>query len=75
MLDMKMAIEPPQKYNSQISQKVNDAILKGMELDYQNRPQSITEWFKYLGIQTNKKPNPPNPLPYKRRGILKPLSL
>jgi serine/threonine protein kinase len=50
MLDMKMAIEPPQKYNSQISQKVNDAILKGMELDYQNRPQSITEWFKYLGI-------------------------
>ncbi|WP_371417489.1 formylglycine-generating enzyme family protein [Anabaena sp. UHCC 0187] len=47
-----MAIEPPQKYNSQISQKVNDAILKGMELDYQNRPQSITEWFKYLGIQS-----------------------
>ncbi|MBD2270162.1 SUMF1/EgtB/PvdO family nonheme iron enzyme [Anabaena sp. FACHB-1391] len=52
MLDMKMAIKPPQKYNSQISQKVNDAILKGMELDYQNRPQSITEWFKYLGIQS-----------------------
>ena len=52
MLDMKMAIEPPQKYNSQISQKVNDAILKGMELDYQNRPQSITEWFKFLGIQS-----------------------
>ncbi|OBQ42484.1 MAG: hypothetical protein AN484_17445 [Aphanizomenon flos-aquae WA102] len=52
MLDMKMAIEPPQKYNSQISQKVNDAILKGMELDYQNRPQSITEWFTFLGIQS-----------------------
>ncbi|GCL43954.1 bifunctional serine/threonine-protein kinase/formylglycine-generating enzyme family protein [Dolichospermum planctonicum] len=52
MLDIKMAIKPPQKYNSQISQKVNDAILKGMELDYQNRPQSITEWFKYLGIQS-----------------------
>jgi formylglycine-generating enzyme required for sulfatase activity/tRNA A-37 threonylcarbamoyl transferase component Bud32 len=52
MLDMKMAIEPPQKYNSQISQKVNDAILKGMELDYQNRPQSITEWFRFLGIQS-----------------------
>ncbi|MBO1072497.1 MAG: SUMF1/EgtB/PvdO family nonheme iron enzyme [Dolichospermum sp. DEX189] len=52
MLDMKMAIEPPQKYNSQISQKVNDAILKGMELDYQNRPQSIAEWFKFLGIQS-----------------------
>ena len=52
MLDMKMAIEPPQKYNSQISQKVNDAILKGMELDYQNSPQSITEWFTFLGIQS-----------------------
>ncbi|MTJ30401.1 bifunctional serine/threonine-protein kinase/formylglycine-generating enzyme family protein [Aphanizomenon sp. UHCC 0183] len=52
MLDMKMAIEPPQKYNSQISQKVNDAILKGMELDYQNRPQSISEWFRFLGIQS-----------------------
>jgi formylglycine-generating enzyme required for sulfatase activity len=52
MLDMKMAIEPPQKYNSAISQKVNDAILKGMELDYQNRPQSITEWFRFLGIQS-----------------------
>ena len=71
MLDMKMAIEPPQKYNSQISQKVNDAILKGMELDYQNRPQSITEWFKYLGIQTNKKPNPPNPPSLQEKGDIK----
>jgi formylglycine-generating enzyme required for sulfatase activity len=23
-----------------------------MELDYQNRPQSITEWFRFLGIQS-----------------------
>ncbi|WP_353929813.1 bifunctional serine/threonine-protein kinase/formylglycine-generating enzyme family protein [Okeanomitos corallinicola TIOX110] len=58
MLDLKMAIEPPQKYNSQISQKVNDAILKGMELDYRKRPQSMGEWFGYLGIE---KPNPPKP--------------
>ncbi|MFO5492623.1 MAG: SUMF1/EgtB/PvdO family nonheme iron enzyme, partial [Cuspidothrix sp.] len=50
MLDMKIPLEPPQKYNSAISQKVNDGSLKGMELDYRNRPQSITEWFKYLGI-------------------------
>jgi len=71
MLDMKMAIEPPQKYNSQISQKVNDAILKGMELDYQSRPQSITEWFKFLGIQTNKKPNPPNPPSLQEKGDIK----
>ncbi|MTJ08901.1 bifunctional serine/threonine-protein kinase/formylglycine-generating enzyme family protein [Anabaena sp. UHCC 0204] len=52
MLDMKMAIEPPQQYNSAISQKVNDAILKGMELDYRNRPQSIAAWFQFLGIQS-----------------------
>ncbi|MTJ20147.1 SUMF1/EgtB/PvdOfamily nonheme iron enzyme [Dolichospermum sp. UHCC 0352] len=71
MLDMKMAIEPPQKYNSQISQKVNDAILKGMELDYQNRPQSITEWFRFLGIQTNEKPNPPNPPSLQGNGDIK----
>ncbi|MBD2445127.1 SUMF1/EgtB/PvdO family nonheme iron enzyme [Dolichospermum sp. FACHB-1091] len=71
MLDMKMAIEPPQKYNSQISQKVNDAILKGMELDYQNRPQSITEWFTFLGIQSNKKPNPPNPPSLQEKGDIK----
>jgi formylglycine-generating enzyme required for sulfatase activity/tRNA A-37 threonylcarbamoyl transferase component Bud32 len=71
MLDMKMAIEPPQKYNSQISQKVNDAILKGMELDYQNRPQSITEWFRFLGIQTNEKPNPPNPPSLQEKGDIK----
>ena len=70
MLDMKMAIEPPQKYNSQISQKVNDAILKGMELDYQNRPQSITEWFKFLGIQTEE-PNPPNPPSLQGKGGIK----
>ncbi|WP_027400704.1 bifunctional serine/threonine-protein kinase/formylglycine-generating enzyme family protein [Aphanizomenon flos-aquae] len=70
MLDMKMAIGPPQKYNSQISQKVNDAILKGMELDYQNRPQSIREWFTFLGIQTEK-PNPPNPPSLQGNGEIK----
>ena len=70
MLDMKMVIEAPQKYNSQISQKVNDAILKGMELDYQNRPQSITEWFRFLGIQTEE-PNPPNPPNLQGKGDIK----
>jgi formylglycine-generating enzyme required for sulfatase activity len=52
MLEMKMAIEPPQTYNSRITDKVNDGILKGMELDYRKRPQSIKEWFSYLGIQS-----------------------
>ncbi|MBE9218608.1 bifunctional serine/threonine-protein kinase/formylglycine-generating enzyme family protein [Dolichospermum flos-aquae] len=51
MLDMNIALEPPQKYNADISQKVNDAILQGMELDYQKRPQSIEEWFMLLGIK------------------------
>ncbi|MFM6027063.1 MAG: SUMF1/EgtB/PvdO family nonheme iron enzyme [Dolichospermum sp.] len=51
MLDMNIALEPPQKYNSNISQKVNDAIVKGMELDYRKRPQSVEEWFILLGIK------------------------
>jgi formylglycine-generating enzyme required for sulfatase activity len=42
-----------------------------MELDYQNRPQSITEWFRFLGIQTNEKPNPPNPPSLQEKGDIK----
>ncbi|MBD2145291.1 bifunctional serine/threonine-protein kinase/formylglycine-generating enzyme family protein [Sphaerospermopsis sp. FACHB-1194] len=52
MLDLKMAIEPPKKSHPHISDQVSDAILKGMELDYRKRPQSIKEWFIDLGIQT-----------------------
>jgi serine/threonine protein kinase len=37
---------PPKKHNPLISDRVNDAILKGMELEPQNRPQSVQEWLE-----------------------------
>lgn len=39
---------PPQKHNPKISPRTNLAILKGMELLPQNRPQSVTEWLTML---------------------------
>jgi serine/threonine protein kinase len=37
--------------NSSISDRVNQAIIKGMELKPENRPQSINEWLSLLNIQ------------------------
>lgn len=39
------------KINSSISDKVNQAIIKGMELKPENRSQSINEWLSLLSIQ------------------------
>ena len=39
---------PPIKHNSQISARVNRAIIQGMALKPQNRPQSIPEWLQLL---------------------------
>ncbi|BAY60937.1 serine/threonine protein kinase [Calothrix brevissima NIES-22] len=38
-------LEEPKSINSSISDKVNQAILKGMEVKLENRPQSIQEWL------------------------------
>jgi len=38
----------PQQHNSTISDRTNLAILKGMELHPENRPQSIDEWLNIL---------------------------
>jgi serine/threonine-protein kinase len=38
----------PKELVSQISDEVNRAILKGMELEPENRPQSMQEWLKLL---------------------------
>ncbi|MFM2061939.1 MAG: hypothetical protein RLZZ507_1609 [Cyanobacteriota bacterium] len=45
-------LQPPQKYNQNISDKVNAAILKGMELEPQNRPQTVREFRELLGLLT-----------------------
>ncbi|WP_204105951.1 MULTISPECIES: serine/threonine-protein kinase [Spirulina sp. CCY15215] len=44
-------LTPPQQYNPQISSAVNQAILKGMELSYGDRPQSVREWLGLLQKQ------------------------
>jgi serine/threonine protein kinase len=43
-------LSPPQKFNQQISDKVNTAILKGMELEPVNRPQTVREFREILGL-------------------------
>ena len=48
-------LTPPKQFNSEISDRVNAAIMKGMELEPQNRPQSVQEWLDLL----MPKPAPP----------------
>jgi eukaryotic-like serine/threonine-protein kinase len=43
-----IALTPPKQFNSEISDRVNAAIMKGMELEPQNRPQSVQEWLDLL---------------------------
>jgi serine/threonine protein kinase len=41
-------LKSPQQINSTISDRVNQAILKGMELEPENRPQTMQEWLELL---------------------------
>ncbi|MCC3593546.1 serine/threonine-protein kinase [Microcoleus sp. PH2017_28_MFU_U_A] len=38
----------PKQYDNKISDRVNAAIIKGMEFEPQNRPQSVQEWLDLL---------------------------
>ncbi|MHC5611443.1 MAG: protein kinase domain-containing protein [Nostoc sp.] len=42
-------LEPPQYFNPKISNKVNQAIMCGMDLESTYRPQSVQEWLDLLG--------------------------
>ncbi|MEW5856532.1 MAG: serine/threonine-protein kinase [Cyanobacteriota bacterium] len=42
-------LESPKQINPTISQRVNQAILKGMELKAEKRPQSMQEWLELIG--------------------------
>jgi len=46
---------PPQKHNSQLSDRLNKTILKGLELQPEDRPQTVKAWLKML--------KPPQPVP------------
>ena len=41
-------LESPQEHNPQISTRVNSAIVEGMSLHSQHRPQSIEDWLELL---------------------------
>jgi WD40 repeat protein/tRNA A-37 threonylcarbamoyl transferase component Bud32 len=42
-------LEPPQYFNPNISNRVNQAIMCGMDLESTYRPQSVQEWLDLLG--------------------------
>ncbi|MBD2388348.1 serine/threonine-protein kinase [Cylindrospermum sp. FACHB-282] len=48
-------LEEPKKMNSSISDRVNQAIIKGMEINPENRPQSVEDWLKLLGVEVASK--------------------
>lgn len=48
-------LESPQTLNSLISDRVNQAIIKGMEWKPEDRPQSIEAWLKMLAPKKKKK--------------------
>jgi serine/threonine protein kinase len=56
-------LSPPQKFNQNISDKVNAAILKGMELEPVNRPQTVREFRELLGLVVKPVVNIPTPPP------------
>ncbi|MEH2364021.1 serine/threonine-protein kinase [Nostoc sp.] len=41
-------LKAPNQFNSDISDRVNDAIIKGMALEPQDRPQTVREWLELL---------------------------
>ena len=47
--DQNISLKPPQEYNSKISDQVNRAIMHGMELERDKRPQTVQEWLDELG--------------------------
>ncbi|HEY9833483.1 MAG TPA: serine/threonine-protein kinase, partial [Stenomitos sp.] len=51
-------LTPPQELNPSISSSVNSAILQGMDLKPENRPQSVQEWLTLL-----REPNLSNIIP------------
>jgi serine/threonine-protein kinase len=46
----KAALTPPNQIISDISDRLNQAILQGMALEAENRPQSMQEWLKLLEV-------------------------
>jgi formylglycine-generating enzyme required for sulfatase activity len=50
----------PKQHNSQITDRVSDAIVKGMELAPQDRPQTVSEWLELLMSSNANSPTIPS---------------
>ncbi|SRR5579883_91751 len=53
-------LEEPKKINSRISDRVNRAILRGMEIKPEDRPQSMQEWLTLLESSNKVCTSPPH---------------
>ncbi|AKG21644.1 serine/threonine protein kinase [Calothrix sp. 336/3] len=49
--DNNIGLKPPKEHNPDISDRVNNAILHGMQLQGENRPQTVQEWLDELGLK------------------------
>jgi|GEM_PF-343317 len=58
-----MVLDSPTSINPSISVRVNNAILKGMELEAENRPQTMQDWLELLKEPPVTIPAPPIPKP------------
>ena len=59
-LDPDESLDEPQKINPDISDRVNQAILWGMKLEPNERPQTVQKWLeKLLSKETSVKKTPP----------------
>ncbi len=56
-------LESPQQINPSISDRVNQAILKGMEIEAKDRPQSMKKWLELLKEPQPQPVAPPSPQP------------
>ncbi|MEH1940679.1 MAG: serine/threonine-protein kinase [Nostoc sp.] len=50
--DNKKCLIPPKELNHKISDRVNDAILHAMKLQPDERPKTVKDWLKELGLNT-----------------------
>lgn len=51
---------PPKEINPQISEQVNNALMEGMRLEPEARPQTMREWLDLLGLTINAPDAAPN---------------
>jgi eukaryotic-like serine/threonine-protein kinase len=46
--DQGMELIPPKQHNPNLSQSINNSVLKGMELRVENRSQTVRDWLRLL---------------------------